>query len=59
MKNLLKYFFILNLSFYQNKYHGGNESILENIRCLVCQGQSVTDSNSDFALTVKSIKKKN
>ena len=27
--------------------------ILKNIRCLVCQGQSVADSNSDFAQTMK------
>ena len=27
--------------------------ILKNLRCLVCQGQSVADSNSDFAQTIK------
>ena len=27
--------------------------ILKNIRCLVCQGQSVADSNSEFAQTMK------
>ena len=27
--------------------------ILKNIRCLVCQGQSVYDSDSDFALSLK------
>ena len=27
--------------------------ILKNIRCLVCQGQSVYDSDSDFASSVK------
>ena len=27
--------------------------IFKNIRCLVCQGQSVADSNSDFAQTIK------
>ena len=25
----------------------------KNIRCLVCQGQSIADSNSDFAATIK------
>ena len=29
--------------------------ILKNIRCLICQGQSVYDSESDFALSIKSI----
>ena len=29
------------------------KKISKNVRCLVCQGQSVYDSNSDFALSVK------
>ena len=29
--------------------------ILKNIRCLICQGQSVFDSESDFALSIKLI----
>ena len=28
-------------------------SIFKNIRCLICQGQSVADSNSEFAQTIK------
>ena len=27
--------------------------IYKNLRCLVCQGQSIADSNSDFAVTIK------
>jgi cytochrome c-type biogenesis protein CcmH len=27
--------------------------IYKNLRCLVCQGQSIADSNSDFASTLK------
>ena len=27
--------------------------ITKNLRCLVCQGQSIADSNSDFASTIK------
>ena len=27
--------------------------IFKNLRCLVCQGQSISDSNSDFAQTIK------
>ena len=27
--------------------------IFNNLRCLICQGQSVADSNSDFAKTIK------
>ena len=29
--------------------------ILKNIRCLICQGQSVYDSESEFASSIKSI----
>ena len=31
--------------------------IYKNLRCLVCQGQSIADSNSDFAQTVKLVVK--
>jgi len=34
----------------ENKIH-------KNLRCLVCQGQSIADSNSDFALTLKMVVK--
>ncbi len=29
------------------------DRISKNLRCLICQGQSVYDSQSDFALTIK------
>jgi cytochrome c-type biogenesis protein CcmH len=32
-------------------------TIFKNIRCLICQGQSVADSNSEFAQTIKSVVK--
>ena len=31
--------------------------VLKNLRCLVCQGQSIADSNSDFAQTIKLVVK--
>ena len=31
------------------------KKILKNIRCLICQGQSVYDSESDFASSIKLI----
>ena len=35
-----------------------NESqIHKNLRCLVCQGQSIADSNSEFAVTLKMVVK--
>jgi cytochrome c-type biogenesis protein CcmH len=33
-------------------------NIYKNIRCLVCQGQSLNDSNSDFAVDLKRVIKK-
>ena len=36
------------------------DKISKNLRCLICQGQSVYDSQSDFALSMKVlIQKKN
>ena len=32
--------------------------ILKNVRCLICQGQSVYDSESDFAFSIKLIVEK-
>jgi len=31
------------------------DKISKNLRCLICQGQSVYDSQSDFALSMKTI----
>ena len=31
--------------------------IFKNLRCLICQGQSIADSNSDFAQTIKLVVK--
>ena len=32
-------------------------TIHKNLRCLICQGQSISDSNSDFAQTIKLVVK--
>ena len=48
----LLFFIFLNL----NNVFGDNskvDEISKNLRCLVCQGQSVYDSQSEFALSVK------
>ena len=56
---LFKVFLIifLFLSFNQLKSEEKNydlkSKILKNIRCLICQGQSVYDSESDFASSIK------
>ena len=31
------------------------KELQKNLRCLVCQGQSISDSNSDFAQTIKMV----
>ena len=49
----------LSISFTQLKSGEKNNElknkILKNIRCLICQGQSVYDSESDFASSIKLI----
>ena len=58
---ILKIFIILFLvtSFPELKSDEANDilknKILKNIRCLVCQGQSVYDSESEFASSIKLI----
>ena len=58
---ILKIFLIIFLlmSFSQLKSDEKNNelknNILKNIRCLICQGQSVYDSESDFASSIKLI----
>lgn len=59
MKNRLFFltfvFFFTTLSA-QEKLIDQNQ-IFKNLRCLVCQGQSISDSNSDFAQTIKLVVK--
>ena len=50
--------FILNFSFlYASAKTVDQNTIYKNLRCLVCQGQSIADSNSDFAQTIKFVVK--
>ena len=49
-------FFNISICAYSNEIL--NESqIHKNLRCLVCQGQSIADSNSEFAQTLKMVVK--
>ena len=58
---ILKIFIIvvLSIGFTNLKSNEKNDElknkILKNIRCLICQGQSVYDSESDFASSIKLI----
>ena len=49
---LLLFIFFSKFSFASEKTVDPN-LIHKNLRCLVCQGQSISDSNSDFAQTIK------
>ena len=61
---ILKIFIIIFLfiGFTQSKSDEKSDElkskILKNIRCLICQGQSVHDSESDFASSIKLIVQK-
>ena len=60
IKNFLKLFLFLFFIYFLNTSNifANNikvEQISKNLRCLICQGQSVYDSNSEFALSVKSL----
>ena len=58
---LLKIFIIISLSMNFSQLRSDEKTevlkskILKNIRCLICQGQSVYDSESEFASTIKLI----
>ena len=53
----LKLFFIIFFIFSFNQLRANNENlkndITKNLRCLICQGQSVYDSDSEFANSIK------
>ena len=58
---IFKIFLIIFLSFgfiqsqSEEKNNDLKNKILKNIRCLICQGQSVYDSESEFASSIKLI----
>ena len=51
------FLFIIYVLLSTHLYTSENQAVLleiyKNLRCLVCQGQSIADSNSDFAATIK------
>ena len=59
MKSLKLILFLLFFTFFNlNNVFGENtkvDEISKNLRCLICQGQSVYDSQSEFALSVKTL----
>ena len=55
MKKVIFIFLLIFLSTKINAKENLKNNILKNLRCLVCQGQTISDSNSDFALTIKEV----
>jgi len=54
IKNFLFISYILiATSTYASESQNKLLEVYKNLRCLVCQGQSIADSNSDFAITIK------
>ena len=54
---ILRLFFIIFLIFSFNHLKANNDeiknTITKNLRCLICQGQSIYDSDSEFANSIK------
>ena len=53
---LIVFFLCFSFNHYASEPLNENK-IHKNLRCLVCQGQSIADSNSDFATTLKIVVK--
>ena len=54
-KIIFTIFYFLSI-YFSNSFAQSNKNVDEiskNLRCLICQGQSVYDSQSDFALSIK------
>ena len=58
----LKYFiiiiFLFNFTLLNAQDKNLESKITKNLRCLICQGQSIYDSDSEFAISVKLLVKK-
>ena len=53
IKFIILFFFIFSLELNANEKNNLETKIYKNLRCIVCQGQSIAESNSDFAQTIK------
>ena len=56
LKLILLLYFNFNFS-YADEINTKVDQITKNLRCLICQGQSVYDSQSDFAISMKLVVK--
>ena len=55
IKYLLIMLLIVSQDIFASEKQIDPKEIQKNLRCLVCQGQSISDSNSDFAQTIKMV----
>ena len=57
IKYLLIILLVASQSIFASEKQVDPKEVQKNLRCLVCQGQSISDSNSDFAQTIKLVVK--
>ena len=55
IKYLIIILLVASQSIFASEKQIDQKEIQKNLRCLVCQGQSISDSNSDFAQTIKMV----
>ena len=55
IKYLIIILLVASQSIFASEKQIDSKEIQKNLRCLVCQGQSISDSNSDFAQTIKMV----
>ena len=55
IKYLIIILLVASQSIFASEKQIDPKKIQKNLRCLVCQGQSISDSNSDFAQTIKMV----
>jgi cytochrome c-type biogenesis protein CcmH len=53
LKFFLIIFFLFSFQFVNSLENNLNSKITKNLRCLICQGQSIYDSDSEFANSIK------
>lgn len=55
LKLSLIFLFIFSFNSLMANNEEMNSKITKNLRCLICQGQSVYDSDSEFAISIKTL----
>ena len=53
LKSILLIFLIFTLNYVKADIQDQKNKITKNLRCLICQGQSIYDSDSEFANSLK------